>query len=244
MNRFMSFIGLSLLSLSVSAADTWLIAQIDWQKQRDLGLLQSGMLQTLKVKVGDKVKAGQLLAQLDIQALLAQQKAAVAFLEACKAAHKQAQTDWKRTKELHDQVLIAQHEMELVDTQLALAKAELAKAEAKLQQCDESLRQASLKAPFAGVVSALYADVGQALNNNDTIMPVLQLRDESQMQLFVPITTEQAQNLTIGQALEARAGDANIALSVASIRWQQGQYQLRLNSEKPLNNKLIQVKLP
>ncbi len=244
MNRLISFVLASLFSLNLCAADTWLPAQLVWEKQRDLGLLQSGIVQSLKVKVGDKVKAGQTLATLDTRALNARKKAAQAYLSAQKTAYKQAKTDWKRTKDLHEQVLIAQHEMEKADTVFALAKAELAKAEAKLAQCQKNLRESSLKAPFSGEVSAVYVDAGQALNNQQQMMPVLQLRDNNTALLQAQLSREQVLGLQLGQALEIRSGETQTQATLTAIRPQQGAYVLQLRPKTALSAPVSQLKLP
>jgi len=243
MSRLTFILLASLLSLNVRA-ESWINGYITWPKQRDLGLLQSGIIQKLNVKLGDFVQSGQLLVQLDNRALKAQQQAHKTMLQAQQTVYKQALSNWKRTKDLHEQVLIAQHEMEQADSKLALAKAKLAASDAQVQQDQQNLRESQLKAPFAGVISAIYVDLGQAINNQQQISPLLQLRDIQQLQINSRITAEQAQGLNIGQQLQINTKNQLIQATIKAIIWQQNHYQLQLQTNKQIKTPLIQIKLP
>ncbi|WP_374564307.1 efflux RND transporter periplasmic adaptor subunit [Ideonella sp.] len=138
-------------------------AEIRARTESRLGFRVGGKLQSRSVNLGDSVKAGQVLAQLDGQDLRLGQEAARAALAAAQTNLDQVTADYKRFKELRDQGFIGAAELERRDTAMKTARAQLDQAKAQASVQGNQAGYASLVAEVAGVVTAVEAEPGQVV---------------------------------------------------------------------------------
>lgn len=138
-------------------------AEIRARTESRLGFRVGGKLQSRSVNLGDSVKAGQVLAQLDGQDLRLGQEAARAALAAAQTNLDQVTADYKRFKELRDQGFIGAAELERRDTAMKTARAQLDQAKAQASVQGNQAGYASLVAEAAGVVTAVEAEPGQVV---------------------------------------------------------------------------------
>lgn len=107
------------------------------------------------------------------------------------------------------QASVAQAEANLADLlagptaeSVRAAEAELAQAELTLAAAEEAVADASITAPFAGVVTAVYVSVGEIANG-----PVVELVDSRSLELVLSVDEIDIGSFTVGQpaivALEA-----------------------------------------
>ncbi|MDB5817398.1 MAG: efflux transporter periplasmic adaptor subunit [Rhizobacter sp.] len=131
-----------------------------------------GKLVRRLVNLGDSVKAGQLLAQLDPQDLRLAQESARAGLSSAQVAFDQAAIDYKRYKDLRDQGFISSAELERRDATLKSSRALLdqAKAQSSVQGNQEAY--ARLVSDVPGVVTGIDAEPGMVVASGT---PVLRL---------------------------------------------------------------------
>jgi RND family efflux transporter MFP subunit len=106
----------------------------------------SGRIQTLAVLLGQQVRAGDLVARLDAAEVKAR-------LEQAQAALEQAERDFKRAGGLFEQQAMTRSEFEAAESRQRVARGALAEAQAMLAY-------AEVRAPFDGVVTRKFADVG------------------------------------------------------------------------------------
>jgi len=125
--------------------------------------------------VGDRVRAGQVLARLDTVVLQARQREAEARV-------KLAESNFKRARQLRERndSAISAEEYERRVNELAIAKASLDIAR-------KSLDDAVLKAPASGVISQRYELPGETVNPHETIFEMVQV-DRVVLALHVPET--------------------------------------------------------
>jgi RND family efflux transporter MFP subunit len=116
-----------------------------------------------QAEVGQRVKAGTVLAELDPEDLRLQQAAAGAALRSAQVNLELAQADYKRYKDLKDQGFISAAELERRDTTLkaALAQVEQARAQAAVQ--GNQAGYSALRASVSGVVTGVDAEAGAVL---------------------------------------------------------------------------------
>jgi multidrug efflux pump subunit AcrA (membrane-fusion protein) len=114
--------------------------KISPKRDEDLSFTSSGVVSAVEVKVGDRVQKGDVLARIDDTALIAQRDAAQAQVTAAKA---QLSEDSGGTS-----------------TQIAADEASVASAESQLDEAKDAVENATLRAPFAGMVSAVGYSVG------------------------------------------------------------------------------------
>lgn len=142
----------------------------------------NGFLKTLKVDIGDRVKEGQLLAELDIPDVEAQLLAARAGLENARSArisakdsYDLAETTYNRYQSIYKTGAITKQELDEKQTAFLTAKSALAQADANIKSDEADIDRlttlvgfAKIYAPFPGVVSVRNFDVGALLSNTST----------------------------------------------------------------------------
>ncbi|MDP3823143.1 MAG: efflux RND transporter periplasmic adaptor subunit [Burkholderiales bacterium] len=112
------------------------------------------------VDLGDSVKAGQLLAQLDPSDLRLGQDASRAAVAVAQAGFDQSAADFKRYKDLHDQGFIGGAELERRESALKTARAQLEQAKAQSTVQGNQAGYSTLLADASGVVTAVELEPG------------------------------------------------------------------------------------
>ena len=137
-----------------------------------VGFQVTGRISSRRVELGQRVKPGDVLATLDPADFKLSATAAVAQLDAAKVDRDQQRADIKRFEDLHRQGFISGAELERRRAQLDAAEARHVQASA---QADVSSNQAGhtvLRAPTAGVISAIDAEVGQVVASGQSVVRV------------------------------------------------------------------------
>jgi RND family efflux transporter MFP subunit len=119
-----------------------------------------GAVVQLDVKVGDRVKAGQLLLRLDARAADQTAAAGDAQVRAARAALDLASKDFERQKQLFHKNYISQAALERAESEF---KSTQAQASAQLAQAGAARTQSGfyvVRAPFAGVVAEVPVALG------------------------------------------------------------------------------------
>ncbi len=137
-----------------------------------LGFRLNGKLAKRMVEVGQSVKVGQVLAQLDPSDLQLAVDSARAQAEAARTQRDLAAADFKRFQALKEQNFISGAELERRDAALKAAQAQLDQAQAQLAVQSNQAAYTSLRADASGVVTAVEAEVGQVLAAGATVLRV------------------------------------------------------------------------
>ena len=155
----------------------------------DVGAQVSGQLSNLQVKLGDRVRPGQLLAEIDdrrIKARLDQGEAAIenlrAQINAKQAQLAHARTQQARTDTLSERNIASRAQAELAQTtttvlaaEVRALEAQLAGQEAALEGIRLDLGYTRINAPVDGIVTALVAQRGRTLNANQQAPVILRI---------------------------------------------------------------------
>ncbi|MEA3394511.1 MAG: efflux RND transporter periplasmic adaptor subunit [Pseudomonadota bacterium] len=139
-----------------------------------LGFRVAGKLTKRYVELGQRVKAGQVLAQLDPQDYQLAADAAQAQLGAAVTNRDLAAADFKRYKELRDQNFISGAELERREASLKAAQAQVDQAKAQLSTQRNQGAYTTLVADAAGVVTAIEAEPGQVVSAGLPVVRVAQ----------------------------------------------------------------------
>jgi RND family efflux transporter MFP subunit len=135
-------------------------AEVRARTESRLGFRVGGKLLARSANVGDAVRAGQTLAQLDPGDLKLGQEAAQAALGAAKASYEFSEAEFKRFKELKDQGFISGWELDRRETALSAARAQYEQARAQANVQGNQARYATLTADASGVITAVDAEPG------------------------------------------------------------------------------------
>ncbi|WP_164006962.1 efflux RND transporter periplasmic adaptor subunit [Pyxidicoccus trucidator] len=125
----------------------------------------SGALTRVTVNVGDRVKRGQVLAQLDTSNARIAADQARAAKAAADAAFDGATTEVERARVLAQSGSLARAALDKAEVGHRQAQAQAAQAAAALANAQEVLRDASLTAPFEGVITS------RSRNEGDYVSP-------------------------------------------------------------------------
>jgi RND family efflux transporter MFP subunit len=159
----------------------------------------SGYLSRITVDVGDRVKAGQLIAEVQSPELDAQIATITAGLENKRQLA-------RRTEELAASGFFSQQALDNARTDVRVTESQIAE-----------LRTLGgyrvLRAPFAGIVTARHADPGalvtNAASNQTASLPVVTISDTSRLK--VTVYAEQADATAMHAGLDAEVIDAAVA---------------------------------
>ena len=138
-------------------------AEVRARVESRLGFRVGGKMTVRQANVGQRVKAGQVLAQLDPTDLRLGQESAQAGVRAAQVNQEQAAAEVRRYKDLRDQGFISAIELERRNSTLQAANAQLEQARAQAGVQVNQAGYAALVAPAAGVVTAVEAEAGAVL---------------------------------------------------------------------------------
>jgi HlyD family secretion protein len=177
-----------------------------------------GRVEDLPARKGDRVKRGQLLMRLagaDYEALVrgadrAFEAAVAGEREACERAA-QAERDLKRATQLAgDQLVSAEVEERARNTRdtaasaCEAARARVQQGQAALEQSRVNLAKTELRAPFAGVVVDLHAELGEWIMPSPPgmpIPPVVELLDPDAIYVSAPLDEVDVGRVRVGHVV-------------------------------------------
>lgn len=151
----------------------------------------SGRIAKMPVALGDAVQKGQVIAKLDAAEVGAR-------LEQAQASLEEANRDWKRVSALFEQQSVTRAEYDASQARQQIAKAAVAEAKAMMSYV-------TITAPFDGVISKKWADVGDLAAPGK---PLLDVEDPSALQLLADVPDTLVSNLKLGDQLAVRVGNA------------------------------------
>ena len=152
-----------LLSSAVLAQDIYATFNVKADKEANLVLSSTGLVKKIHVDVGDKVKKGQVLLELDsndlrTSVLLARKKIELAEVNLRFA--KKSYDRYAKVKEVVDE-----GEFDKYASGYERAKIELSNAKANLSYKQSLLAKTRLKAPFSGVISSKNIELGDGVSS-------------------------------------------------------------------------------
>jgi multidrug efflux pump subunit AcrA (membrane-fusion protein) len=142
-------------------------------KNVELRAKVSGVIESIHVKEGDKIKKGALLLQFDsreLKAMLAQAEAEVARSTAILA---ESQARLERAKRLRQLIELTQAELDVIVGEHANAAALLQAHRARIDLLAATLNDTRILAPADGLIQRLNVKVGESVKANDTILLVI-----------------------------------------------------------------------
>lgn len=160
------------------------------------GKLTGTTIEKVLVDVGDTVKAGQVLAVLDSQALKDTLVQAEADLALSHANLKKAEADLARVEPLLKIDAISRQEVDNYRTILAQTKATITSNEARLNNAKTNLKNTLIVAPVSGIISSKTAEVGLLVNGSS----LFSIIKNGQLEWRAVIDPKDASKLSGGQS--------------------------------------------
>ncbi|MGJ4946219.1 efflux RND transporter periplasmic adaptor subunit [Bradyrhizobium sp. HKCCYLS1011] len=161
------------MALEPSSSDATLaVGIIEPRFKTNLAFRVLGRLTSRPINVGDLVTEGQTVGTIDATALELAVRAAKAELAKAEAQLASARATEERQRTLITSDATTKQTVDNAEQARAGAEASVARARASLTKAIEQLGYAQLKADFAGVVTAVGAEVGQVVSPGQSVVTV------------------------------------------------------------------------
>jgi multidrug efflux system membrane fusion protein len=179
-----------------------------------LGFRVAGKIVRRQAELGQRVKAGQVLAQLDARDYQLAADAARAQLAAATTNRDLAAADFKRFMALKEQNFISGAELERRETTLKSAQAQLDQARAQLASQGNQAGYTNLVADVSGVVTAIEAEPGQVVTAG---APVVRIAQDGPRDVLFAVPEDRVNAIKPGSAVDVRVWANNTSV-VGKVR--------------------------
>ena len=150
-------------------------------QQSNLAFEIPGKINIINVDIGDAVKKGQILAELD-------NREATAQLKQAKAKYDLAEQILNRYKDLRSEGHISIQDLDNANSEELIAKSQYEFYKVKLEQT-------KLRAPFDGYIQNRFLDTGSVINGG---IPIIEILDSTIVKAHVSIPVSYSEKLEIG----------------------------------------------
>jgi len=200
-----------LLTVGTAATQSTLeyAAEVKPRVESRLGFRVGGKLTQRLVDVGQRVKAGQLLAQIDPQDLQLGAAAAAAQVQAARTTRDLAAADFKRYQALKEQNFIGAAELERREATLKSAQAQLDQAQAQLNVQGNQAAYAALHADVSGVVTAVLAERGQVVAAGS---PVVQIAQDGARDVVFAVPEDKVAAIRLGSEVTVKSWSSGLSV--------------------------------
>lgn len=225
------------------SASVTLTAEFEPYQEVDVMSKVSGYIREIKVDIGDRVAKDELLATLEIPEMqddlaraaadIGEANASVAAakdeLQRDESAHQMAHLSYTRILEVSkkEQGIVPQQQVDEAHSRDLVAEAQVSAAKSHVAECEERVRAsgaeqaryktmyqyARITAPFRGVVTKRYANVGaliQAGTSSQTqAMPVVRLSENGLLRLQLPVPESAVPLVHSGEPVDVKVSALN-----------------------------------
>lgn len=224
-------------------SDLILTAEFEPFQEIDVMAKVSGFIREMKVDIGDRVHEGQLLATLEIPEMQDDLTRAAAAIEEANAelatardelqriesAHQMAHLSYTRIQDVskREPGLVPQQEVDEVHSRDLVAEARVSGAKSHIIACEQHIRVAQaeqarfttvykysvITAPFAGVVTKRYANIGSLIQagtaSQTQAMPVIRLSENGLLRLALPVPESAVPQIHLGETVTVKVSALN-----------------------------------
>ena len=181
-------------------------AEVRARIETRLGFRVGGKILVRQTETGQSVKAGQVLAEVDVQDYALAAQAAQAQVVGARSQRDLAAADFKRYEALLAQNFISAAELERRSAVLKAAQATLDQALAQSQAQANQVTYAKLTAPTAGVITGVEAEPGQVVSAGQ---PVIRLAQDGPRDAVFAVPEHVVGRLKMGQKMTVSVGNTN-----------------------------------
>jgi RND family efflux transporter MFP subunit len=176
----------------------------------DLHAKVSGYVKEMLVDFGDRVKAGQLLAVLEVPELGDEFDRAVAAHARAVADYRDAHLSYTRLVAVNKEHpnLIAEQELDTAEAHDATAEQTVSATKADVDRYRTMVGYTRITAPFGGVITKRYADPGSLIQagtaSNTQSMPLVRVSDNRLLRLDFPVTVDYVHGIRLDAPVSVR----------------------------------------
>ena len=207
-------------TVSITLSDTYEIkteyrGRLESGRKLEIGFEPGGTISEIFVDEGDIVRAGQVLARLDVASLEAQLAAETAARDALEAQTELARRTAERQKELNARDFASAQRLDEAELSLAQLLAEVRRANATILATEIALSKSEVIAPFDAEIGTRTADDGARVQPGQ---PILTLFEAQAPQFRVGIPADVAGSLELGAEFSVDFGSHASTAVLTRIR--------------------------
>ncbi|MGB7290811.1 MAG: efflux RND transporter periplasmic adaptor subunit [Thermodesulfobacteriota bacterium] len=165
----------------------------------------AGYLNWINVDIGDRVKEGDVLAEMDIPEMVEEYQQVKAKLRGAQANYRKAEADFELQKQTYRRVkdiwetepgAIAKQDVDVAKAKFELAKASINNEKAKIDNASADMERikalleyGKIKAPFDGLITERFVDPGALVQDatSDTVSPVVTIMHTDTVRVFIDV---------------------------------------------------------
>ena len=192
------------------------VGEVYAKEQVDVGAQVSGQITKLYVQIGDKVKAGDLIAQIDkdkqqndLDITKAQLASTKANLESKKVALEIASSQYQREQKLYSNKATSLENLETLKNNFYSLKASVADLNAQVVQLEITLKNAekdlgytTITAPMDGIIINVAVDEGQTVNANQSTPTIVKIANLDEMEIRMELADADVSKIKVGPAVK------------------------------------------
>ncbi len=174
----------------------------------DIHAKVAGYVSEMKVDFGDRVKAGQLLATLEVPELADELHNAIAQQQRAEADYTNAHLIYDRLSTVNKEHpnLVALQELDTAAAKDSTAAAAIAAAKADVAKFQTLVDYTKITAPFDGVITKRYADPGALMPggtaSSTQSLPLVRVSDNYRLRLDVPVSLLYVKDIHVGDTVD------------------------------------------
>lgn len=212
-------LGLLLFISTVAFAEE---GKLQWARDTTLSGAVTGEVAEIKVKVGQRVKKGQVLLRLQQDIFSSRLRAAESLEKRNLGLLNEATAEHRRSTEMYDNSMLSEHELELKRLAVLMAEAEHKQAQAKLATIRFQQQQSIVTAPFDAIITALMVAEHETVNGEQNAVPMIRLVSSDRMLVVVRLELSEAMKLTPGNKLKVKLAGKQYDAVIERVQPSQG----------------------
>ncbi|MCP4969323.1 MAG: efflux RND transporter periplasmic adaptor subunit [Arcobacter sp.] len=190
------------------------IGTLNFNKKSTLAAQNSGLVKFVNFELGDKVKKGKVLVQIDSDVLNAQIKAVKANLKVAKQKEKNSRKNYQRYKKLLNSKSITQKEYDDALLKSNSSIGDVKVLEAKLKELKIQSNKKSIKAPFDGIIAKKSINLGEWVNAGT---PIAKIINTYKAEFIFNVPLKVVNGLKKGDIYDINVGNKNIKSELSAI---------------------------
>lgn len=168
-------------------------------QQSQIATQVSGRIEAVAVRPGDRVEAGDLLVQIDVEQLRLQLDLQRSTAAATQSQLTLAEAQLERVRALVERGVATTSDLDSAETSVAGLRAQVSALSDQVSAAELNLSQATVQTPFAGIVSGRSVDPGQFVS---TGTPLLSIVDLSTVELVAQAPVSAGALIAVGQTVD------------------------------------------
>ncbi len=205
------------------------------QNEAQIAAEVPGRITEILLAEGDRADAGAVVLEIDPERRMLEVEDSRARLLEAEAALFDQQREAKRIRELHSRQVASQAQLDKIETQIKLAKARLAAARSHLGIAERALRDASVSAPFGGLIATRSVSAGEFVNVGQGLFELVAL---DPLEVEFSVAEKDSSRIALGSEVGIRVApfpdeSFRAAVTLVSPTIDERTRTLRLKAELP-----------